>query len=403
MSGNIVMPKLGLTMTEGTVSEWNVAIGSEVAKGDVMFSIETDKIVTEVEARDEGRILEILVAEGETVDVGVVVAKWTGPTASMDVESTNEGESAAMPEGSASVATATEVAAAGGRVRASPSAKRIAKEHGIQLENVTGTGPGGRIQQSDVELHAKGPSEQPAEPQVEEPPTVRPATRLEKYVASRLQHSKQTIPHFYVHANADLTDLLAMREKMKAEAPVEPPPSVNDFIILATARAMSAQPALNSVWQDDEILQMASVDIGMVVDTENGLHIPVLRDVSNCSVYDVARSSRALGKRARAGELDLAEMQGGTMSISNVGMFGRVSLVPIINPGQSAIIGVGAPSGIFRPDGEGKPLLRQEAPLVLSCDHRIYDGVMAAKLLAAICEDLANPEEIIGALSPAEQ
>jgi pyruvate dehydrogenase E2 component (dihydrolipoamide acetyltransferase) len=166
---------------------------------------------------------------------------------------------------------------------------------------------------------------------------------------------------------------------------------------------MSAQPALNSVWQDDEILQMASVDIGMVVDTENGLHIPVLRDVSNCSVYDVARSSRALGKRARAGELDLAEMQGGTMSISNVGMFGQVSLVPIINPGQSAIVGVGAPSGVFRPDEEGNPILRQEAPIVLSCDHRIYDGVMAAKLLAAICEDLAKPEKILGASSPAEQ
>ena len=397
MSGNIVMPKLGLTMTEGTVSEWNVAIGSEVSKGDVMFSIETDKIVTEVEARDDGRILEILVAEGETVDVGAVVAKWTGPTASMDVESTNESESATTPESSVSVAKAAEVVAAGGRVKASPSARRIAKEHGIQLENVVGTGPGGRIQQSDVELLAKGAFARPAEPQAEESPTARPATRLEKYVASRLQLSKQTIPHFYIHANADLTDLLAMRERMKAEAHSESPPSVNDFMILAVARALSAQPVLNSIWQDDEILQMASIDIGMVVDTENGLHIPVLRDVSNCSVYDVASSSRALGKRARAGELDLAEMQGGSISISNVGMFGRVSLVPIINLGQSAMVGVGAPSGVFRPDKEGKPLLRQEAPLVLSCDHRIYDGVMAAKLLAAICEDLANPERILGA------
>jgi len=396
------MPKLGLTMTEGTLSEWNVGIGSEVAKGDVMFSIETDKIVTEVEARDEGRILEILVTEGETVDVGEVVAKWTGPTASMDVELPNEDELESSPAITPSVAPSADAGASGGRVKSSPSARRLAKEHGIQLESIVGTGSSGRIQQSDVELLVKAEAEGPAEPKVEESPTIRPATRLEKYVASRLQLSKQTIPHFYVHANADLTDLLAMRAQMKASGTSEPVPSVNDFMILGAARAMSTLPELNSIWQDDEILQLPSIDIGMVVDTENGLHIPILRDVSNSSLRAVATSSRAMGERARAGELDLDEMQGGSISISNVGMFGRVSLVPIINAGQSAIVGVGAPTGVFRPDEAGKPELRQEAPLVLACDHRIYDGVTAAKLLTAICEELADPEKILGAKSPTE-
>ena len=193
MSGNIVMPKLGLTMTEGTLAEWNVAIGSEVAKGDVVFSIETDKIVTEVEARDHGTILEIVVSEGETVDVGVVVAKWTGPTASMDMEATIENGSELSPSFDAGDTDSGEPAVTGGRVRSSPSARRLAKEHGIRLESVVGTGPAGRIQQSDVEFLVKEAEATPAESDVDESPTVRPATRLEKYVASRLQLSKQTI------------------------------------------------------------------------------------------------------------------------------------------------------------------------------------------------------------------
>jgi len=392
------MPKFGLTMTEGIVSDWNVGVGSTVKEGDVIFSVETEKIVTEVEARASGEIISIDAEAGETVAVGAVVATWTGPTASIEFEEeVAEGPNGelAAPESSELLNQSTE---SDRRIKASPSAKRFATQHGISLKTVSGTGPGGRIKLSDLEQlvgnavagQDSGDSPNPTEP------ATRNATRFEKIVASRLSESKQTIPHFYVHGTADVTDLIERRAAHNEKSGPAERLSFNDFVILAVARGLAELPELNAIWDSNTIKTPATIDISMAVDTERGLLVPVLRDLSSCSIQEVSQRSRTQSERARSGQLAAEDMEGGIMTISNVGMYGNVSLVPIINPGQSAILGVGAPSAVFRPDERAQPELRQEMPLVLACDHRIYDGVRATKLLQLVCRNLANPSNLLG-------
>lgn len=398
MPGKILMPKLGLTMTEGVLAEWNVAKGSEVNTGDIIFSVETDKIITEVEARAGGQILEILVEEGEEVPVGAVVAYWTGPTAAIDTDDDVQPKAPEELESADSGNVSPTEPLSGNQIKASPSAKRLAKKHGVDLADIKGSGPRGRIKAADIETYLSSQENVLAESEEGDSPfTSRPANRLEKFIAGRLQTSKQSIPHFYVQAACDVSAISELRRVLKETSQADRVPSINDFVLLAVARALGNAPHLNAVWVDDEIREMRDVDVGMVVDTDQGLHVPILRDVLRMDIDQVAEASRHLAQRARAFQLGLDEMEGGAISVSNVGMFGSVVLVPIINLGQSAIVGVGGPSPIFRPDDDGNPRVVNEMPLVLACDHRIYDGIQAAKLLAAICEFLGNPETMLSA------
>ena len=395
------MPKLGLTMTEGLVTEWHVEVGSKVQAGDILFSVETEKIVTDIEAPATGEIFEITVPEGETVPVGLVVAAWTGPTALIDYEAEDDaGDDAlesgeqALPEhhSSPSVDTAT------GRVRASPTARRMAEQHGIVLESAMGTGAGGEIKLADIEREVAKTENQATTPDqaVSRPEnTSRPATRFEKIIAQRLTQSKQTIPHFYVQAHADVTDLIKRRSTHNQAAAPGDRISFNDLVICSLGRAFAESPELNSIWQNETIECLSSVDIGMAVNTERGLFVPVLRDVSSVSINALAKQARDMVAKAKSCKLEPADMEGGAVTVSNVGMFGSVTLLPIINPGQSAILGVGAPQAVFRPDNDGAPELRHELPLALACDHRIYDGVMATKLMQQLCEVLARPADLL--------
>ena len=396
MSGEIVMPKLGLTMEEGIVSDWNVQVGSQVKAGDVLFSVETEKIVTDIEARADGEITSIDVPAGETVAVGAVIATWSGPSMALDhsTDAPDALHEQATPAAPIEDETSEAVEAKSSRIVASPSARRKAKQLGLDLPSITGTGPRGRITLADVEA-ATAPVDAVSAPAGDER-TSRSATRFEKIVARRLVQSKQTIPHFYVQAWADVTALLEHRKTMNAAARDGLRLTINDFVILATARALASMPALNVVWEEDQIVSLPTIDVGMAVDTELGLFVPILRDLAKADIRDVAAAARQAAGKARAGQLQPNEMEGGAISISNVGMAGAVTLIPIINPGQSAILGVGAIESVFRPDDDEAPVLRRELGLAMACDHRVHDGVRAAKLLSHLCGLLTDPAGLVG-------
>lgn len=392
-SNPILMPKLGLTMIEGLLSSWLVKPGDRVAAGDVLFVVETDKIANDVEARDTGTILTIDVAEGDTVAVGTVLATWTGAGTAADAD-----VAPPLPCSPEPMLCPPAVERATSRIVATPLARRLARETGTELNTICGTGPRGRIKAVDVRgrsaarvpAPARHPSPEPAAAEG----TSRPATSIERVVARRLIESKQTIPHFYVLADADVTAVLALRKELNAlgdGARI----SVNHCIITAAARGLAAIPKLNAIWRDGDMLTLSDIDIGVAVDSPRGLLLPVLRGVCGLPLPLVAKRADALVARARDGRLAQDDLVGGALSVSNVGMYGASFLVPIINPGQSAILGVGAPKQVFRPNAEGLPALRQEIGLALACDHRVHDGVGAAKLLDQIVKALETPLRLL--------
>lgn len=385
----ILMPKLGLTMTEGLVAEWRVRPGDTVKAGDVLFVVETEKIATEVEAHSEGRIESIRAKEGETVPVGAVVATWTGLAA--DAEPAIDQQLVlSVPNSDVE----PPVHLRGRRVTATPLARRLAKQAGLDLGSLRGSGPGGRIKAADIEAATRHRAEEqkPVTPSrtSTDSPNRRSPSQFEKVIARRLTTAKQTVPHFYVLAEPDVTHLLEIREELnglKGAVRI----SVNHFILAAVGRALGHMPECNSVWIDDEIIQIPETDVGVAVATPRGLLAPVLRRVGSLPLDDVATQATALVDRARAGTLQASDLEGGALAVSNVGMFGVSHLIPIINPGHSAILGVGAIKPVFRPNQVGAPVLRQEVGLVLSCDHRIFDGVRAARFLDLVSQYLESP------------
>lgn len=382
----IVMPKLGLTMTEGLLASWRVAPGDAVATGDVLFVVETEKIATEIEAQQAGRIGAILVPEGETVPVGATLATWGEGAPAVETPAGSEVPPAVVQAQPQAVKAAASTIPE--RVIATPLARRTARLNGLDLGRVAGSGPRGRIKLADVQAAL---SSKPQDPAAATPSTKRrPATPVEQVVARRLTQAKQTIPHFYVLAEADISRLLAMREELNAAAgPVRL--SITHFIMAAVGRALLAMPGANALWDDGDIVTLAGSDVGLAVDSPRGLVVPVLREAGQGHLDAVAADCANLVARAREGRLTAADFEGGAISVSNVGMYGASHLVPIINPGQSAILGVAAAKPVFRPDAQDRPQLRREIGLVLSCDHRVLDGVRAAQFLDLVVDTLEHP------------
>ncbi|MDP3600548.1 MAG: dihydrolipoamide acetyltransferase family protein [Bosea sp. (in: a-proteobacteria)] len=383
----IVMPKLGLTMTEGLLASWRVGPGDTVATGDVLFVIETEKIATEIEAQHPGCIGEILVAEGETVPVGAALATWS------DNQGAAHAAPAVAPTPPAAPPPNPSRRETGTRIVATPLARRVARQNGIALERLAGSGPQGRIKLRDVEA-ALATGDDGGSGAIRGPRAAggsrRPASSIERVVARRLAQAKQTIPHFYVLAEADITGLLKMREELNAE-PGARRLSITHVIMSAVGRALLRLPQMAAVWDDGDIVTLDSSDVGMAVDTPRGLMVPVLRNAGEQCLDDVAKGCAGIVAKARDGRLTAAECEGGAISVSNIGMYGASHLVSIINPGQSAILGVAATKPVFRPDAQGRPQLRQELGLVLSCDHRVIDGVRAAQFLDAVVKTLEHP------------
>lgn len=410
---SILMPKLGLTMTEGVIAEWKIAPGDSVKAGDVIYIVETDKISNEIEASEDAIVEALLVREGDVVPVGAVVATFVseGGTAAESpppppASAPQPDEIVAAPTVAAPIATAP---GSEGRIIATPLARRMAADAGIAIGSVKGGGPRGRIMADDVSAAARGrapgpavrpapaaapasavPAPSPAPPPGSERGVVRPIGQFQKVTARRLTEAKRDIPHFYVFAEADVTELLALRTRLNADAGFARL-TVNHFLITAVARALAAVPEANIVWVEEGIFELARVDVGMAVEGPKGLVAPVLKDIGGCDVDAVAAAATALVERARAGRLSQAELQGGATSVSNVGMFGATGLIPIVNPGQSSILGVGRNRPAFLPDEQGQPRLRQILNLTLSCDHRVIDGALAARFLQSIQNGLEAP------------
>ncbi|WP_423207907.1 pyruvate dehydrogenase complex dihydrolipoamide acetyltransferase [Paracoccus yeei] len=432
MPTEILMPALSPTMEEGTLAKWLVKEGDEVKSGDILAEIETDKATMEFEAVDEGRIGKLLVAEGSAgvkVNTPIAVLLDEGESAD-DIGSSPaakpeakaeapKAESAAPAAPAAAPSQAAPKKADGGRVFASPLARRIAAEKGIDLAAVTGSGPHGRIVKADVEGAQPGaakPATAAATPEAAKPapapaaaaPTGPSAeTILKMYadrettevaldgmrrtIAARLSEAKQTIPHFYLRRSAKLDELMKFRAMLNKQLESRGVKlSVNDFIIKACALALQEVPDANAVWAGDRILKLKPSDVAVAVAIEGGLFTPVLKDAQQKTLSALSTEMKDLANRAKTKKLAPHEYQGGSFAISNLGMFGIENFDAVINPPHGAILAVGA--GIQTPVVEnGEVVIRNVMSMTLSVDHRVIDGALGAQLLQAIVNHLENP------------
>ncbi len=417
MATNILMPALSPTMTEGKLARWLKKEGEAVKSGDVLAEIETDKATMEVEAVDEGVLGRILVADGtEGVKVNdpiaiLVAAGEAVPTAApaAPAPATSAPAASATPATQANGhdAPAAPAPTAGGRVFASPLARRMAKLAGIDLSTLTGTGPQGRIVKADIDAvrtraarpapsaPPPAPAPAPAAPAAPAPITAAalsaphrlvPHSSMRKVIARRLTEAKASIPHFYLSMDVGLDALLDLRATLNAKSPKDGPGafklSVNDFIIKAAAVALRRVPKTNASWTDEGIALYDDVDISVAVAIPDGLITPIIRQADRKGLAAISNEMKELVARAKIGKLKPEEFQGGGFSISNLGMFGIKDFAAIINPPQGAILAVGA--------GEKRAVVKDGALAIatqmtctLSVDHRVVDGALGAEFLAA--------------------
>ncbi|NHN90396.1 pyruvate dehydrogenase complex dihydrolipoamide acetyltransferase [Acetobacter sicerae] len=415
MAIDILMPALSPTMTEGKLAKWNKKEGDTVSSGEVIAEIETDKATMEVEAVDEGILGKILVPEGtEGVAVNTPIAILVeegeavpeGPSSAAPKAEKAEPAKAEAPAPKAA-APAPQVKASvekGNRVFASPLAKRIAKDAGIDLSTLKGSGPNGRIVKKDVEAAKAGGGASAAKsaPVAAYTPggsTSTPHSTMRKVIARRLTESKTTVPHFYVSVDVKLDALLALRSQLNAASPAEGPDafklSVNDLLIKAAAVTLRRVKGVNVSYTDEALIEYNDVDISVAVSIPDGLITPIIRQADRKSLREISNEMKDLASRARAGKLKPEEFQGGSFSISNMGMFGVSSFSAIINPPQAGILAIaaGEKRAVVKPDGSlGAATVMT---VTLSVDHRAIDGALAAKWTAGFREVVENPFTLV--------
>jgi len=419
MASVVRMPAALAGVTEAAIQTWIAQPGQSLAVGDPLAEIETEKAVVEYAAEVEGTVGRLLVEAGTNVEVGAPIAVILAP---------GEGEDAIGPALAAAGATDTPAPSpapvpppaapapavppadprtppaaasvalsspeASTRLLASPIVRRLARERGIDLATLTGTGPGGRIVRRDLEgatAGAPAPAASAAAPRPggDRPePTVVPLTGMRKAIARRLTESKTTVPHFYVTAHVRVDKLLALRAEMNEVAPRKI--SVNDFVLKAVAGALREVPAANAVWGGDHILRHETVDIAVAVAVENGLLTPVVRDADRLPIAELSATVADLAERARAGRLQQHELEGGAFSVSNLGMYGVDEFSAILNPPQSGILAVAAAKQQPVVD-DGRLAVGTVMSVTLSADHRVVDGAVAAEWLAAFVRRMEAP------------
>ncbi|MDO5647920.1 pyruvate dehydrogenase complex dihydrolipoamide acetyltransferase [Paracoccus sp. (in: a-proteobacteria)] len=429
MATEILMPALSPTMEEGTLAKWLVNEGDTVKSGDILAEIETDKATMEFEAVDEGTVGKILIAEGtQGVKVNTPIAVLIEDGESADDIKTSNAPAAKDPPAEAKAEAEAEAPKAqdkpkdapaprkdGERVFASPLARRIAADKGLDLTQITGSGPHGRIVKADVENAKPGaapaksaPAAAPAPAAAAPAPKAASAeTILKMYdgrdyeevtldgmrrtIAARLGEAKQTIPHFYLRRSAKLDALMEFRATLNKQLEGRGVKlSVNDFIIKACALALQQVPDANAIWAGDRIVKLKPSDVAVAVAVEGGLFTPVLRDAQQKTLSALSAEMKDLANRAKSKKLAPQEYQGGSFAISNLGMFGIENFDAVINPPHGAILAVGA--GIKTPVVEGdQVVIRNVMSMTLSVDHRVIDGALGAQLLQAIVEHLENP------------
>jgi pyruvate dehydrogenase E2 component (dihydrolipoamide acetyltransferase) len=393
----IQMPTLSSTMERGKVVKWCVQEGTQVKEGEILFEVETDKANVEVESTATGFLRKILVGVGTEVPVQTALAVVT-ETMAEDVGSVPEVASAQAPapkeEEDTPVATARAAAPqTGKRVKISPLARRIAKERGIDITTLTGSGPGGRVIKQDVEKAAAAP----AEAVVREAPTVEEGfeeiefTKMRQVIAQRLSESKRTAPHFYIDMSADATAITQLKEDLaKKSEQVGTKITINDIVVKLVSQALKEFPRVNAALINDRIRVFRAVNVGVAVGIEEGLIVPVVKNADRKTISEIGREVRDLAERARTKKLLPDEYSGGTFTISNLGMFGVETFHAILNPPESGILAVSA--AIQKPVVvDGEIVIRPCMKLSLSVDHRIVDGVLAAKFLRRVKELVEAP------------
>ena len=433
MPTEILMPALSPTMEAGTLAKWLVKEGDSVQSGDVIAEIETDKATMEFEAVDEGIIGKIYVAEGTenvAVNSAIAVLLEEGETAKdlassegggkadpesakpQDTKPSQEPSETPSKDASAARQASTAPAPKGSRVFASPLARRLAAETGVDLSALQGSGPHGRIVKADVEAAksqpaaaaspaaASAPASMPAGPAAETVIKMYQGREYEeiqldgmrKTIAARLTEAKQTVPHFYLRRDIKIDRLLEFRAELNKQlATRDVKLSVNDFIIKACALALQSVPSANAVWAGDRVLQLTPSDVAVAVAIEGGLFTPVLQDAEQKSLSQLSAEMKDLAARAKDKKLAPHEYQGGSFAISNLGMFGIDNFDAVINPPHGAILAVGA--GKKRPvvNADGDLEVATVMSVTLSVDHRVIDGALGAELLQSIVENLESP------------
>jgi pyruvate dehydrogenase E2 component (dihydrolipoamide acetyltransferase) len=403
----ILMPALSPTMTEGNVAKWLKNEGDKVVPGDVIAEIETDKATMEVEAIEEGILARIVIPEGtENVAVNSVIAILLeeGEDASvLDKLTTTINKTPKVPETDVKESRESKIpekvvmeqAKIPTRIFASPLAKNLAKIGNIDLANIQGSGPHGRIIKKDVESYSVGPTNYAGAGVIKRNPEeyrLVPNNNIRKIIAKRLLESKQNIPHFYLSVECNVTKLIALREDINEVLISEQKAkiSVNDFVILAVAKALKAVPEANASWEDTAIKYYNNVDVSVAVAIDNGLITPVVRNADQKSIVELSATLQGLIKKARDNKLTPEEFQGGSFSVSNLGMYGVQNFNAIINPPQSCILAVGA--SIKRPIVENDQIkIATIMNATLSADHRVVDGAIGAKFLASFRRYIENP------------
>ncbi len=415
MAAEVILPKVDMDMTTGTIAVWHVKDGDTVKKGQAIFDIETDKAAMEIESPADGVIRIGNAPVKSVLPIGTVVAMVYG--AGEEAKAFSGGApvalaAAAEPSSNAAVrapAASAVVADASGKTRATPLARRLAKQQGIALAGIAGTGPRGRIVSADLtQAKAAKPASVPAALAsgmdgdavrglyAPGSYSVTPLDGMRRTIAQRLVQSKQTVPHFYLTASCTLDELLAVRERLNAHAPkaADKSPawklSVNDFVIKALALALQRVPAANVTFTDDGILQHQVSDVGVAVSVDGGLFTPVVRSAETKSLSQISLEMKDLAARARARQLKPADYQGGTSAVSNLGMFGVEQFNAIINPPHATILAVGAGIETFVPVNR-QPVLKTQMKVTLSCDHRAVDGAVGAELLRSFRAFIEEP------------
>lgn len=411
----VTMPKLSDTMVEGTLVKWRKAKGDKVETGDILAEVETDKATMEMEAFDDGQLAEIYVEEGGVIKVGDKIALIL---AEGETAEGAQAEAKAAPEKKAkSDANAKKpvdhpvkapspkahapTAAAGSRTKASPLARKIAAVRGVNLSTVAGSGPGGRIVKRDVENAPAGggggaasaaPSIRAARGIAGEEKNI-PLTGMRKTIAERLLASKTQIPHFYLSVTMDASPLMALRKELNAAAEGEDAPklTINDFVLLATARAAAEVPKINAAYDGDAIIEYSDVNLAVAVAIEDGLITPVIRKASTLSLHEISAQMKELATKARGKKLKPEEYQGGTITLSSLGGFGIDDFLPIINPPQSFILGIGAITKQPVVDDRDRIVVGHRMVVSASGDHRVIDGAVAAEYMNTLRRFLEKP------------
>jgi pyruvate dehydrogenase E2 component (dihydrolipoamide acetyltransferase) len=407
MATKIVMEALSPTMEEGRLVEWKKREGEAVAVGDVLAEVETDKAVMELVARAAGTLLKQLVAAGATVPVSSPVG-WIGSAgesvAADGQPATKAAEPAAekaAPSPAPSPAPAPPPPASSGRVKASPLARRIAAEQGVDLAAVSGSGPEGRVIKRDLE---SGQAIKGTAPTDAARPLIRPSagasfedvplTQIRKTIAKRLVQSIGPIPTFYLTSEVDMERVAEAREALNAAAGEQGKTSFNDIVLKAVATALHQHPACNAWWQDDHVRVWREVHLGMAVAIEDGLITPVIRNADSKSLRELAAETRDLAKRARERKLKPEEYTGSTFSVSNLGMFDIEHFTAIINPPEAGILAIGSIAAVPAAVA-GQVQVRRRMRMTMSCDHRVIDGATGAQFLKTLKLLLENPLALV--------